>query len=206
MIYLSTSRVGITQFNINSYFQWGHVPECWRCWECWSKLSPFSFKQFCLTTGEFWISSTSCCIQLFLQQKDQSLGQLEIKSTWRNFQQKLSLPEVRGTSRMNFLSVKAWCTSATHGEASQASHNWTQTKQWGRPNPLPEITEHLNNQGSTLILDVKMEKKKLMNKSKIFKTNKKEKWKNVELWWVLKCTVSFYMWRKSRELRLLFWC
>ena len=138
--------------------------------------------------------------------KDQSLGQLEINSTRRNFQQNLSLPEIRGTSRMNSLSVKAWCTSATHREASQASHNWTQTKLWGWPNPLPEITEHLNNQGSTLILDVKMEKKKLMNKSEIFKTNKKEKWKNVELWWVLKCTVSFYMCRKIRELRLLFWC
>ena len=132
MIYLSTSRVGITQFNINSYFQWGHVAECWRCRQCWSKLSPFFFKQFCLTKENSGFQALAVAFSSSFIKKDQSLGQLEINSTWRNFQQKLRLPEVRGTSRMNFLSVKASCTSATHREASQASHNWTQTKQWGQ--------------------------------------------------------------------------
>lgn len=78
---------------------------------------------------------------------------------------------------MNFLSVKAWCTSATHREASQASHNRTQTKQWGQT-PFQKM-EHLNNQGSTLVMNVKMEKKKLMNKIKILKKIKREKGKTL---------------------------
>ena len=41
--------------------------------------------------------------------------------------------------------------------------------------PFQKITEHLNNQGSTLVMYVKMEKKKLMNKIKILKKIKREK-------------------------------